>query len=108
MRPLPTPLSRRASCPGIPAPTWVVFFAIDRHRGAIAQQIAGCVEGVDSHIEQEHIGHRIAEPAEVRADIKISVQNADFADMLHEATVRPQPRIVAPALTHHVAYAGAL
>ena len=63
----------------VPGAGRVPLVAVDRGRVGAGDQ-PRCVEGVDRHVEQQHVLHAVAEAAEVRADVEVAVDGRDLAD----------------------------
>jgi hypothetical protein len=77
------------------------FVAVDRQRVGGGDQPGG-VEGVDRHVEQQHVRHDIAKAAKVRADVEIGVDGRDLPNRARTQKGR-QPAdvgVVAPVLHH--------
>ena len=58
-------IASAAASPRVPAPGGVVGLAVDGDRLG-AEQVAGQVELVDGHVDQQRVVHLVAETAEVR------------------------------------------
>ncbi|OUE30750.1 hypothetical protein BFL35_08455 [Clavibacter michiganensis] len=64
----------------VPAPCGVVRLAVDAH-GIRVEQVPDGVELVHGHVEQEHVVHLLAEPAEVRGLEELGGDDADAAEV---------------------------
>src|SRR6185437_6864959 len=88
----------------VPTPTRVELLAIHRH-GIRSREKASGVKGVDRHVEQQGAGYLVAEAAEVRANIEVAVEDAEWANLLSDQSAkRGKLRMIATALRDHIQF----
>ena len=80
------------------------LLAIDACGSPLGQE-ARRIEGVDRHVEEEDVPHRLAEPAEMRRDEEVAVDAGRRADRaeIEKAPDAPDIGDVAAVLHHRVA-----
>ena len=83
-------------------------FAAEDAEGPAVDEEAGGIEGVDRHVEEEHVVHLLAEPAEVRGNEEVAVDAGRRADRAGGDEAADAARLgeVAAVLDHRVDAAG--
>ena len=91
---------RRRGVSSVPAPSRVRRHAVHAHRVS-SQQIAGSVEGMDGHVDEQWLVHLVTETPEARRERKLGAHRPDPTQTGYLVTERGDAVVVTARLADH-------